>query len=261
LGIYDILILFSTGLVAGFLSGFLGIGGGVIVVPILYNQLCGRTDEVFLVVSTISLGVVLVAASKASYRYVKEKKFYKQALIPVGLGALAGPLPGNLLCGMISENSRIIFFSVVTAVLAVKLLAGKDGEKSERIPEFNKIKMFSFGMFMGMISSMTGTGGGFVLVPLLVLFLNFNPKKAVGVSSIVMIVNPISSLIGRYYIGVFEVFPVSLFIIYFLIISAGTLVTSGLGVSINIKASNKQFKYIAGIVYLLVAVQMYIKAI
>lgn len=259
--IADIIILISTGLIAGFLSGFLGIGGGVIVVPILFNYLYGKVDDVFLVVSTVSLGVVLVAASKASYHYIKRGKYYKQALIPVGLGALTGPILGNLLCGLVCDMNRILFFSAITAILAVRLMAGKDEENEEKVPDFNKPKLFLFGVIMGMISAMTGTGGGFILVPLLVIFLKFNPKKAVGVSSIVMILNPVSSLIGRYYMDVFDSFPVSDFLIYFSIISAGTLVTSKLGVSMNIKASNKQFKYAAGMIYLFIAGQMYYKAV
>lgn len=256
----DIIILFSTGLAAGFLSGYLGIGGGVIVVPVLLTYFSGQFEDIFLVVSTISLGVVLVAASKASYHYIKSGKYYKQALIPVGLGALLGPIPGNFLCGIVCDKNRILFFAAVTAILAVKLILKKEEEEQEHIPKFSYPAMFFSGLLMGMISAMTGTGGGFILVPLLVIFLKFNVKKAVGVSSIVMIANPVTSLIGRYFIGAFDNFPVKYFVIYFLLISFGTLLTSKLGVNMNIKSSTRQFKYIAGSIYFVIAVQMYIKA-
>ena len=59
--------------------------------------------------------------------------------------------------------------------------------------------MLAAGIVMGMISSMTGLGGGAVLVPLLTVFLHFDIKKAVGISTIVMIFTAASGLVGRIY--------------------------------------------------------------
>ncbi|MBN2858459.1 MAG: sulfite exporter TauE/SafE family protein [Candidatus Delongbacteria bacterium] len=263
---HDIAILISTGLVAGFLSGYLGIGGGVIVVPVLVYYLQGvvETSEIFLIASTISLGVVFVASMNASIKHIKSENYYKRAIIPVALGAILGPIPGNYICSIISDRSRIFFFALILSILAVRVffLDTQDDieEGKRRMPKFRTPDMFIAGLFMGTVSAMTGIGGGSILVPLLAVILHFNLKKAVGLAAIVMVLNAVSSLIGRYFIGSFDEIPMSLFFSILLLISLGTLFTSRMGAHFNIKSKDKSFKKIAGAVYLLVAIQMYIKA-
>jgi uncharacterized protein len=261
----DIIILFSTGLAAGFLSGFLGIGGGVVAVPVLVYFLSGTVEgcDLFLTASTISLGVVFIASANASVRHIISKNFYRNAIIPIVLGSILGPIPGNYICGMICDRNRMFFFALVLSLLAIRIffLDNEDEHgNAKQFARFNYPVMFLAGLFMGTISAMTGIGGGSILVPLLAGVLHFNIKKSVGIASIVMVFNAIASLAGRYYIGAFDKIPFSMFLSVFLIISLGTIFTARLGASANIKSRYGSFKKIAGIVYLLVAIQMYIKA-
>ncbi len=262
----DILILFSTGLAAGFLSGYLGIGGGVIAVPVLVYYLEGTVGscDLFLTASTISLGVVFAASSNASFKHLKEGNFYKKAIFPVVLGSILGPIPGNYICGIICDRNRMFFFSLVLSILAIKIFfldREKDDEGNlKKSPNFNFFLLFLSGLFMGTISAMTGIGGGSVLVPILAVILNFDLKKSVGIAAIVMVFNSVASLGGRYFIGAFDHIPFSMFLTVFLLISLGTLFTAQYGAKLNIKSKDDTFKKIAGAVYFIVAVQMYIKA-
>ncbi|MFO7810049.1 MAG: sulfite exporter TauE/SafE family protein [Candidatus Delongbacteria bacterium] len=263
----DIVILVSTGLVAGFLSGYLGIGGGVIVVPVLVFYLQGvvESSEIFLIASTISLGVVFAAAANSSVKHIKSDNYYKKAIIPVSLGAILGPIPGNYFCSILSDRSRIFFFALILSILAVRIFFLDTEEvlepgKKRRMPLFRTPDMFIAGLFMGTVSAMTGIGGGSILVPLLAAVLRFNLKKSVGLASIVMVFNAVSSLIGRYFIGSFNDIEMSLYFSILLLITLGTLFTARMGAHFNIKSKDKSFKKIAGVVYLIVAVQMYIKA-
>jgi uncharacterized membrane protein YfcA len=262
----DIAILIATGLAAGFLSGYLGIGGGVIVVPVLVYYLQGvvESSEIFLIASTISLGVVFIASTNSAIKHIKSDNYYKKAIIPVSLGALLGPVPGSYICGILSDRSRIFFFALILSILAVRIFFLDTQEDVEpgkrRMPKFKIPEMFIAGLFMGTVSAMTGIGGGSLLVPILAVILHFNLKKAVGLAAIVMVINAVSSLIGRYFIGSFDDMPMSLFFSILLLISLGTLFTARMGAHFNIKSKDKSFKKIAGAVYLLVAVQMYIKA-
>jgi len=262
----DIAILIATGLAAGFLSGYLGIGGGVIVVPVLVYYLQGvvESSEIFLIASTISLGVVFAASSNSSIKHIRSDNYYKRAIIPVSLGAILGPIPGNYICSILSDRSRIFFFALILSILAVRIFfldTEDDVEPGKRrMPKFRVPDMFVAGLFMGTISAMTGIGGGSILVPLLATVLHFNLKKAVGLAAIVMVFNATSSLIGRYFIGSFDDIQMSLFFSILLLITLGTLFTARMGAHFNINSKDKSFKKIAGAVYLLVAVQMYIKA-
>lgn len=266
MGILDILILFSTGLAAGFLSGFLGIGGGVIAVPVLVYFLSGTVepDILFLTASTISLGVVFFASSNSAIKHIKSHNYYKKAIVPVALGSILGPVPGSWICAVIPDKGRMLIFSVTLGLLAVRIFfldnEDEDGNPKKH-PRFSYPVMFLSGLFMGTVSAMTGIGGGSILVPLLAVILHFNIKKAVGLASIVMIFNAVSSLAGRYFIGAFDSIPSSLFFTDFLLISLGASFTAQLGANMNIRSGYKSFKKIAGAVYLIVALQVLIKAL
>jgi uncharacterized protein len=263
----DIAILIATGLAAGFLSGYLGIGGGVIVVPVLVYYLQGvvESSEIFLIASTISLGVVFAASSNSSIKHIKSDNYYKRAIIPVSLGAVLGPIPGSYLCGVMSDRARIFFFSVILLLLAFRIFFLDTEENVEpgkrRMPKFRTPEMLLAGLFMGTVSSMTGIGGGSILVPLLATVLHFNLKKAVGLASIVMVFNAISSLIGRYFIGSFDDIEMSLYFSILLLITLGTLFTARMGAHFNIKSKDKSFKKIAGTVYLIVALSVFLRAV
>ncbi len=266
MGYYDVILLFTTGLVAGFLSGFLGIGGGVIAVPVLVYYLSGTVDpgSLFLTASTISLGVVLFASSNSAVKHVRSHNYYKKAIIPVALGSLLGPVPGSWICAVIPDTARMLIFSATLGLLAVRIFFLDNEDEygnPKKHPRFSNPVMFFAGLFMGTISAMTGIGGGSILVPLLAVILHFDIKKAVGLASIVMIFNAVSSLIGRYAIGAFDTIPYSLFLTDFLLISLGASFTAQLGANMNIKSRYGSFKKIAGAVYLLVSLQVLIKTL
>ncbi|NOR44804.1 MAG: TSUP family transporter, partial [Candidatus Delongbacteria bacterium] len=216
----EIFILFITGIVAGFLSGFLGIGGGIITVPVIMYFLDGRVpdENLFLATSTISLSIIIFSAANASLKHIKHKNFYKKAIVPIALGSIIGPIPGNYICYIIDDTSRIIFFAVVIFVLAFKILLFRNKNDSERA-NFNFWWMFIIGISMGMISSMTGLGGGAVLVPMLTVFLHFDIKKAVGISTIVMIFTATSGIIGRAFTGISHYLTWELFLPIFIAIT------------------------------------------
>ena len=247
---------------AGFLSGFLGIGGGIVTVPVIIYFLEGKVpdENLFLATSTISLAVIIFSAANASLKHIKHKNFYKKAIVPIALGSIIGPIPGNYICYVIDDKTRIIFFAVVIFVLAFKILWFRNKDDHERA-NFNFWLMFTAGIVMGMISSMTGLGGGAVLVPMLTVFLNFDIKKAVGLSTIVMIFTATSGIIGRAFTGISHYLTWDVFLPYFLAITFGTLLSARLGATLNIKSKSKNVKIFAATLYFIVAFKMIYKVL
>ncbi|MBN2790186.1 MAG: sulfite exporter TauE/SafE family protein [Candidatus Delongbacteria bacterium] len=256
----EIFILFLTGIVAGFLSGFLGIGGGIVTVPVIIYFLEGKVpdENLFLAASTISLAVIIFSAANASLKHIKHKNFYKKALIPIALGSIIGPIPGNYICYVISDKSRIIFFAAVIFLLAIKILWFRNQDESVKA-NFNFWLMLSAGIVMGMISSMTGLGGGAVLVPMLTVFLHFDIKKAIGISTIVMIFTAASGIIGRAITGISSYLSWDVFVPFFLAITVGTLLSARLGATVNIRSKSKNVKVFAATLYFIVAFKMIYK--
>jgi len=254
---YEIIILLITGLASGFLSGFLGIGGGIITIPVMIIFLEGKVpqENLFLATSTISLAIIVLSSLNASLKHIRHGNYYKQAIIPLVLGSIIGPIPGNYICYVIDDKSRITFFAVVILLLAFKILWFRNKDDNDRA-SFNFWIMLAAGIVMGMISSMTGLGGGAVLVPLLTVFLHFDIKKAVGISTIVMIFTAASGLVGRIYTGVSGYLSYDVFLPFFLTITVGTLFSARLGAAFNIKSKSKNIKVFASILYFIVAIKM-----
>ena len=258
----EIFILFLTGIVAGFLSGFLGIGGGIVTVPVIIYFLEGKVpdENLFLATSTISLAVIIFSAANASLKHINHKNFYKKAIVPIALGSIIGPIPGNYICYVIDDKTRIIFFAVVIFVLACKILWFRNKDDHDRA-NFNFWLMFTAGIVMGMISSMTGLGGGAVLVPMLTVFLHFDIKKAVGLSTIVMIFTATSGIIGRAFTGISHYLSWEVFLPIFIAITVGTLFSARLGATLNIKSKSKNVKIFAAPLYFIVAFKMIYKVL
>lgn len=217
-------------------------------------------ENLFLATSTISLSIIIFSAANASLKHIKHKNFYKKAIVPIALGSIIGPIPGNYICYIIDDTSRIIFFAVVIFVLAFKILLFRNKNDSDRA-NFNFWWMFAIGILMGMISSMTGLGGGAVLVPMLTVFLHFDIKKAVGLSTIVMIFTATSGIIGRAFTGISDYLSWEIFWPFFIAITVGTLFSARLGASFNIKSKSKNIKIFAAVLYFIVAFKMIYKVL
>jgi uncharacterized membrane protein YfcA len=215
-------------------------------------------DNLFLATSTISLSVIILSATNASLKHIKHQNFYKKAIFPIIIGAFAGALPGNYICILISDTTRMIIFSIVIFSLALKILWFRNKEDHERA-NFNFWMMFLAGFAMGMISSMTGLGGGAILVPIVTVMLHFDIKKAIGVSTIVMIFTAIAGVVGRLFTDIGSYLTWDIFIPYFLAITFGTLLSARLGAMLNIKSKSKNVKLFAATLYFIVALKMIYK--
>lgn len=163
------LILAATGLVAGFMAGLLGIGGGFIVVPLLLLVLptVGLPSEL---VSHFSIGTSLaciaITSLSSSYAHHVKQAVDFSVLRKVVPGLVSGAMLGSLLAGIVSGWVLIVVFVAGAILTAVYLLKGKTP------PSTNKPTpvwlYFSYANFTGVVSALIGIGGGSVLVPFLV---------------------------------------------------------------------------------------------
>src|SRR4030095_9049533 len=100
-------------------------------------------------------------------------------------------LPGNILKTV---------FAVIVAAVAIKLLLDKkkpdEQSNSGTIREFNKPVCALIGLLTGMIAAFSGLGGGIFAVPLMHYLLKFDFKKAIGTSTLAIIITSIAGVIG-----------------------------------------------------------------
>lgn len=196
-----ILILLAAGAGTGFASGLLGIGGGAVMVPVSYWIILAMNispDIAIRIAFGTSLLVILPTVISGSWRHNKKKAIrWKTALI-LGSCALVGGLAGASLAAHLPE--RILKVGFGGLILAVALWMGlglvpKLKREAEE-PRENFGLVAACGFPIGMVSGLTGIGGGVLIVAVLVLALNFPMHIAIGTSVASIILASLGGIVG-----------------------------------------------------------------
>lgn len=160
-----------AGLVAGFLSGLLGIGGGGVLVPVLYEAFgaAGVAEDVRMhlaVGSTLAVILPTVLTSLNGH--------YKRGAVDVGTvramapGILIGVVAGTLVASAVSSEVLRWVWVVFGSLLALKMALGRDDWRiADRLPGFAVLAAAGSGI--GLVSTLMGIGGATFTVPFLTL--------------------------------------------------------------------------------------------
>ena len=217
LTVTHILILLAAGAGTGFASGLLGIGGGAVMVPVIYWLALAMDvapDIAIRIAFGTSLLVILPTVISGSWRHNKKKAVrWKTALI-LGSSALAGGLVGASLAAHLPEKILTVGFGGLVLAIAVWMGLGimpKLGREDAE-PRENLALVAACGFPIGIVSGLTGIGGGVLIVAVLVLALNFPMHTAVGTSVASIILASLGGIVGYIVngLGVSGLLPYSL---------------------------------------------------
>lgn len=195
------LILLGGGLLSGILAGFLGIGGGIVLVP-LQKALGLTTIEA---VATSSLAILITATSGSIQNWRMGFLRLKQVL-NLGLPGLFSAQLGVFLANIIPEFILLICFALLllTNIYLVQLRKHLKKEENKNKPQrFEKLKIsptvsrIITGSLAGVLAGLFGIGGGVIMVPLQILLLGETIKIAIQNSLGVIVITAISASIGH----------------------------------------------------------------
>lgn len=156
--------LVAAGACSGILAGLFGVGGGTVIVPVLYEVfgLYGLPDDVRMPLCVGTSLAVIVPTSISSFighyrRGAVDVGVLKLWALPITLGALGGILAASMAKPVLFK----IVFIVVCLLLAIRLLAGKDKwQLGNGLP--GPTAMSCYGLLIGSSASLMGIGGGLV---------------------------------------------------------------------------------------------------
>ncbi|WP_456470846.1 sulfite exporter TauE/SafE family protein [Caminibacter sp.] len=178
------------GVITGFFSGFLGVGGGTILVPLLLLIGFGLKEAI-----GISVTQMMLSSIYGSYLN------YKKGLLKIknGLSLALGGAIGASFSGFIVKNTPkeilgAVFLTLVLIAIIRFFITVK--EPKEEPPIDNK-KLFFIGLFVGMIAISVGVGGAILITPILVGFLKYKLKTTVSLSLFFVIFSSISGFISQ----------------------------------------------------------------
>lgn len=179
-----VLALIITGAFAGILAGLLGVGGGIVIVPVLYFlfQSFGVSPESAMVIATATSLATIVPTSISSIRSHK-----RQGNVDVDLlkrwapFIFFGVLIGSYLVTRVDGTLLTILFGVIATLSALNMLF-RTGKSALFNSLPGKAGQSAMGSGIGFFSAMVGIGGGTLSVPLLTLY-NYPAHKAVGTAA------------------------------------------------------------------------------
>lgn len=179
------LALIATGICAGLLAGLLGVGGGIVIVPVLYIvfQTLGVSPSTAMLVATGTSLLTIIPTSISSIRSHHKRGNIDTALIKtwwpfITLGVVIGALSATEVGGKVTAA----VFGVVAVLVALNMLfRAKAAALYDTLP--TRIWQFFLATVIGLISVVMGIGGGTLGVPTLTAY-NFPAHKAVGTAAV-----------------------------------------------------------------------------
>ena len=193
-----IIILLGTGVGVGFASGLLGVGGGFIMTPVqevLYLGM-GLSENIALKMAFgTSLLVILPTTISGTWRHHKMGAVrWKAAIIMGSCGAVAA-FGGATLATHLPGSVLKIVFGVVVLASGIRMLISKS-LKSEQEVKDNPWLWIAWAIPIGIVTGLTGLGGGVVAVPVMVLALKFKMHNAIATSLAMIMFNSAGGVIG-----------------------------------------------------------------
>ncbi|MDX2376795.1 sulfite exporter TauE/SafE family protein [Microbacterium sp. LRZ72] len=189
-----VLLHVGIGLFAGLLSGMFGVGGGVVIVPLLvlllaYPQRLAAGTSLAAIVPIATVGV-------ASYGLSGDVAWL-QALI-LAAGAVVGAQIGAWLLPRVPVRALQLGFAVfLLAVIVSLFLVVPQRDDPFELTWYAGLGLVGLGLVTGILSGLLGVGGGIIVVPALMLFFGTSDLIARGTSLMMMIPTALSGTIGN----------------------------------------------------------------
>jgi len=250
--VYNELLALILGALVGIIASIVGIGGGVFFVPILYFIFHLDIHEC---VGT-SLFAILFLSTSAFLQYSRFRKVnYKVALfleIPTATGAYLASIISTYLT---SFQIRLIFsitlyFVSLNLFRAYRKLEESD-ESNHEVSRKRLIAGMAISFLAGMIAGTTGSSGGILKTPIMILVLGLPTKVAVGTSSLMIFFTSLAGVIGHSQVGQVNYS-------YGVFLGLGAIIGAQIGSRLVIKMRGRTIRIILAIILMMVATRMII---
>lgn len=251
----------ALGSLSGFLAGLLGIGGGLIIVPVLSFLLpmAGVSHELVMPMALgTSLGTIVITSSSAALAHHRKRNIPWSITLKLMLVVALGAFLGAFIADYLSTSVLTVFFSIVVMLLAFYMFFSVNVAKERDTPSIYILQSISF--VTGIISSLMGIGGGAILVPSLSFF-GVPVRHAMGIATVCSVMVAMFGSIGYIITGYYlpDLPQASLGYIYLpalIAIVVSSSIFAPLGVKYAAKLPVKTLKKYFAVFLLFVAIKM-----
>jgi len=188
----EILLAIACGIGIGSVLGYVGAGGSMLAVP-AFIYIFGLTP---VAATTASLIVVFVGAASGTLPKLRRNEILiKEALVIWAIG-LTTNLTGAYFLPQIPEKVVLTGFALVLVTAGLSMLIPGPSQSTER--KVSPIALIVISLVIGALTGLFGIGGGFLAIPILILFYNVAPARAAGTSLFIIMINTLTGFFAHF---------------------------------------------------------------
>ena len=254
------LTLFILSLFGGFLSGLIGLGGAVVMIPLMLTvpPLVGVGELSMKAVSGLSMIQVLFSSTSGLIIHRKNRFVHMNALYLVGIPMGICSLIGSYFSRFLSDMAVMILFAALVLFALVLLFLKKTEANTDPVPDssvedaksagdnipVNKHAAVLLGSVVGVLAGVVGAGGGFIMIPLLMLVLKLPLRITVGTSLGIVFIGALFGSFGK-------LLSLQVDLVLTLPVVAGSLIASQFGARVSKKTPTGVLRaFLIGVVVL-----------
>jgi uncharacterized protein len=197
----DYFIYLLAGALAGVLSGLFGVGGGLIIVPILtflFARMGFPEQHIMHMALGTSLASIIFTSISSTWAHHNNGHVDWMVVRRISAGVVLGTLMGATLAASLLTYWLIMIFAIFVFIIATQLTLSWAPNAKRRLPGRPATNLI--GAAIGALSSLVGIGGGTLSVPILI-YCNIVVKRAIGTSAAIGLPIAIAGTLGFAYQG------------------------------------------------------------
>ena len=243
-------ILVLVGLGAGFVGSIVGLGGGIIVVPVLTYMGLGPS-----VAAANSLFATLGNAASSTIIYSRQHRVHFGAFTKLAASSIPGTVLGAVISDYIDSSTFKILFAILLVSCILYMAFGRKMRQSGRSMTSSAIIIGTSSSFgAGVISSFFGIGGGIIFVPILVIVLGYTLRDSTATSQAILIPVSLAAVISHASLGHPDYYSA-----FYLMI--GAIIGGTFGAQLSIHFNEKYLKVFASAIMALAAIKLSLDSI
>ena len=250
-----LITLVGLGLGGGFLSGLLGLGGAIFMIPLLLYvpPLLGVGLFDMKQVAAISMVQVLSASLTGVIVHNKNKFVSKSLLLYMGVCNAIGNLAGSFYSQYTKSSFLLAIFATMAVIAAVVMFVPKREQGQDIAPDdlkYNKPQAMAVSLAIGMFGGMVGAPGAFVYIPVMIYLLNIPTRIVIGSTLGIVVLGALAGTIGKMATGQI-IWPAALALV------VGTIPGAQFGGSVSKKVNTKYLRLAIAVIIAITGAKMW----
>lgn len=251
-----IFTIFLIGFVGSFLSGMVGIGGAIVKYPMLLfiPPLLGFTAFTPHEVSGITAVEVFFSALAGMLAYRKSNLILKPLVLYMGISVLVGSVIGGAGSAFLAEDVVNIVYGILAVLAAVMMVIPKKNSDDSHEVRFSKWLAAFFAFLVGIAAGIVGSGGAFILVPIMLVVLKIPLRVTIASSLAITLLSSVGAASGKLLTGQVPYLPA-------LVLIAASIIAAPLGVKASLKMNARKLQILLAVLIVASAVKIWLDII